>query len=391
MIRVQKKLDIEPAFDISLAAPAERLLFFDIETTGLKAGRSSLYLIGTVDFDGVNWRLRQFFAESPAEETALLKSFSEIIAEKMEGQDHAILVSYNGDTFDIPYIKELERQYGLPSVFRKTVSLDLLKEIRPFKKLTGLPNLKLKTVEKLFGVNREDVYSGGELIYVYEEYLRLSNIIKGGCEDNHLNEALRDNCLQCLLLHNAEDIADLPACMGILSYKLLKDGEFSLEKAELADDPVTGDKIFDAVFRLRSPLPKGIYFETEDYVLSVSEGGTDLMEVTARLSETEMRYYYQDYRNYYYLPFEDCAVHKSVGEFVDRKNRRQATAQTCYTKKKGLFIPEPAPVFTPVFYRTYKGMKYAEFSSEMLADSEKISEYVLSVLDMSINLGYNQV
>ncbi|MCQ2401201.1 MAG: ribonuclease H-like domain-containing protein [Lachnospiraceae bacterium] len=389
MIKVNRKIDIEPGFDMGLIAPPERLIFFDIETTGLKAGQSSLYLIGTVDFHEGLWWLSQFFAEDPSEEPALLSAFSDIISEKKKGQDHVILVSFNGDTFDIPYIREVERQYGKPSSFRDTVSLDLLKEIRPFKKLTGLPNLRLKTVEKLFGVMREDVYSGGELIYVYEEYLRLSHILKGGCEDTELNEALRNKCLDCLLLHNAEDIADMPLCMGILSYRLLKDGEFTLRKAEVTKDPVSGGEIYDAVFSLKAPLPKGVYYEDENFVLSVSEDGSSLMEVTARLVNTEMRYYFQDFKNYYYLPFEDYAIHKSVGEFVDRKNRRQATAQTCYTKKEGLFIPEPEPVFTPVFYRTYKGMKYAEFCEEMLKDTGKIKEYVLSVLDMSINAGYN--
>lgn len=391
MIHAERKLDIEPVFDLSLAAPIDRLLFFDIETTGLKAAKSSLYLIGTADFHDGGWYLNQFFAEDPSEEMSLIESFSRMISEKKKGQDHLILVSFNGDGFDIPYLREVERQYGRPSLFRDTVSLDLYREIKPFKKLTGLRNLKLKTVEKLFGIEREDIYSGGELIYVYEEYLRLSRILKGGCEDTEMNEALRRKCLSCLLLHNAEDIADMPACMGIFSYKLLKEGDFVIEKASVEDDPVTGGKIYDAVFSLRAPLPKGFYYEDESFVLSVSEGGSELMEITVRLFSGELKYYYQDFKNYYYLPFEDYAIHKSVGEFVDRKQRRKATAQTCYTKKEGIFLPEPDPVFTPVFYRTRKGTRYAELSDTMLSDHDKIREYVLSVLDMSINAGYNGI
>lgn len=391
MIRIEKKIDIEPSFDLTLIAPPERLLFFDIETTGLKAGRSSLYLIGTVDFFDGEWRLCQFFAENPAEETKLLAAFSGIVSEKKKGQKHVILVTFNGDTFDIPYLKEIGRQYGIPSIFNDTVSLDLLKELRPFRKLTGLPNLKFKTVEKLFGINREDIYSGGELIYVYEEYLRLSGIIKGGCEDNELNEALRKKCLECLLLHNAEDIADMPACMGIFSYKMLKEGDFELIKAEVIPDPVTGGDVLDASFLLKAPLPKEVYYEDENYVLSISENGTRRMELAVGIRKDEMKYFFQDYKNYYYLPFEDYAIHRSLGEFVDRKNRRRATAQNCYTKKEGSFIPEPEPVFTPVFYRSYKGMRYAELSEEVLSDASGLKEYVLSVLDMSISLGYNEL
>ena len=53
----------------------------------------------------------------------------------------------------------------------------------------------------------------------------------------------------------------------------------------------------------------------------------------------ELKHYYKDYKNYYYLPAEDTAYHKSVSEFVDRSARIQATARTAYTKKTGSFVP----------------------------------------------------
>ena len=37
-----------------LPAPAENICFFDIETTGLSAAVSSLYLIGTITFENNN-------------------------------------------------------------------------------------------------------------------------------------------------------------------------------------------------------------------------------------------------------------------------------------------------------------------------------------------------
>ena len=53
----------------------------------------------------------------------------------------------------------------------------------------------------------------------------------------------------------------------------------------------------------------------------------------------ELKHFYKDYKNYYYLPAEDTAYHKSVSEFVDRSARVQATARTAYTKKTGSFVP----------------------------------------------------
>lgn len=53
----------------------------------------------------------------------------------------------------------------------------------------------------------------------------------------------------------------------------------------------------------------------------------------------EFRHFYKDYKNYYYLPAEDTAYHKSVSSFVDKSARIQATASTAYTKKTGDFVP----------------------------------------------------
>ena len=39
--------------------------------------------------------------------------------------------------------------------------------------------------------------------------------------------------------------------------------------------------------------------------------------------------------------YEDCAIHKSVGQYVDRSARKKATAKTCYTRAAGLFVPQP--------------------------------------------------
>ena len=43
------------------------------------------------------------------------------------------------------------------------------------------------------------------------------------------------------------------------------------------------------------------------------------------LYEEEMKYFYSNYKNYYYLPDEDTAIHKSVASYVDKKYRVQAT------------------------------------------------------------------
>ena len=57
------------------------------------------------------------------------------------------------------------------------------------------------------------------------------------------------------------------------------------------------------------------------------------------LIHAQLRHYFDDYRNYYYLPGSDEAMHKSVAVFVDRNRRVQAKADNCYMKLEGSFFP----------------------------------------------------
>ena len=373
MITVEKELHIEPSYDFSQLAPRERIVFFDIETTGLGTSGSSIYLIGTVSFEDGHWNLRQYFAESLLEEADLMAAFFKLIREKKE-LGRVFLISYNGDGFDIPFIKNCVRQYRLPYDFTGTYSVDLLKKVRPLKGMLGLKDCKLKTVERMCGIDREDKYSGGELIYVYEEYLRLASLDPESCEYTPLNLKLKDKLLETLLLHNAEDIADMPLIMDILSYGKIFEGDY-----EIIDSRVLKDRrVWDIHARLTAPLPKGFYEETPEYVLSIGEEDPEEMNLAVTLYDGELKYFFVDYKNYYYLPAEDCAIHKSVGTYVDRSARKQATARTCYQKKKGCFVPQPSPVFTPLFYQEYKGQAYGE-----LPGPEEAAEIRTSVNDAS--------
>ena len=332
-----------------------------------------MYLIGTVTYEDGSWCLKQFFAESPADEEALLRAFFDLLGEKKKN-GRVVLVSYNGDGFDIPFLQNCIRQYSLGYSFSGMISMDLLKKVRPYKALSGLCDCRLKTVEQFCGIRREDRYNGGELIYVYEEYLRMNSMIPGSLEDTPLNAKLKAHLVDTLLLHNAEDIADMPMIMQVLGYDSLFAGGFDITES------IVEDGVWDIHARLHCPLPKGIYRETPEYTLSVSEEDPEELNLAVQLYEGELKYFFVDYKNYYYLPAEDCAVHKSVGEFVDRKARKQATARTCYQKKRGRFVPLPSPVFTPLFYREYKGTPYGELTFADRGGEEETRKYVYSLL-----------
>src|SRR5574344_2023752 len=82
-----------------LSENIEDILFIDIETTGLSARTSSLYLIGCAFFREGTWQLRQWFAEKNTEEELLLSTFLSFAA------PFHTLIHFNGNRFDLPYIK----------------------------------------------------------------------------------------------------------------------------------------------------------------------------------------------------------------------------------------------------------------------------------------------
>ena len=78
-------LTITDNYTGSLPYPLEKLgnptglFFFDIETTGLSAKTSQLYLIGCLYTDGTQFQLHQWFAENYADEKLLLTTFRDYV------------------------------------------------------------------------------------------------------------------------------------------------------------------------------------------------------------------------------------------------------------------------------------------------------------------------
>ena len=98
-------------YPLDRLAPLEEILFLDIETTGLTASGSQLYLIGCAFYRDGNWQIKQWFAQSPEEEPELIKAFFTF------AKDYSYLMHYNGNTFDLPYLKQKITQYSLPYSF----------------------------------------------------------------------------------------------------------------------------------------------------------------------------------------------------------------------------------------------------------------------------------
>ena len=346
-------------YPLERIAPLEQFLFLDIETTGFTAKSSSLYLIGTAFYTEGSWQIRQWFCENPIEEAALLNDFFAFAA------PFTHLIHFNGNNFDLPYLLQKCAQHKLPHNFDDFDGIDLYKRISPYKAFLHIPNCKQKTLETLLGIQRKDLYHGGELIEVYQNYV----------------QAPSEEARALLLLHNRDDMRGMLQILPLLAFYDLFNGDIRAKKVQ-ANRYVdyNGQDRQEVLMKLALPTPlpmavsdlsNGCYFSGEK-----SEG---ILKVP--LYEEEMKYYYANYKDYYYLPAEDIALHKSVSSFVDKAHRIQATASTCYTRKYGLFLPQWDVMTEPFFKRDYKsGELFFELTEERKTDRELFSRYAQYLL-----------
>lgn len=171
-------------------------IFFDIETTGFSRQAARIYLIGTLEIGEDKNIFRQYLTETQADEKVLLQKFLDQIKKK------DLLISFNGDSFDLPFIKARCEKYKIDcKILDEIQSLDLYKEIKAKSLFVSLENYKLKTIERYMGIYREDLFSGGDLIGLYYEY-----------------ENGDKNLENILLLHNEEDILNMPNLYGFLDH-----------------------------------------------------------------------------------------------------------------------------------------------------------------------------
>lgn len=204
----------------------EDICFLDIETTGLSRDQNIIYLIGLVYYESHNnsWRLVQYFADRKDEEEKLLRDFNDFI------KRFKVVITYNGESFDIPFIENRLDRYKIKSNLKGLRGLDIYRKIKEESPYLKLEDLKLKTVEKSLGIYREDKYTGKDCISFYYQYLDTKD----------------EELLERILKHNYEDLYYLLPVMKV--FDMVKDAkslylEMDKERIEIEvmDISVLGD------------------------------------------------------------------------------------------------------------------------------------------------------
>lgn len=334
--------------------PNANLLFFDIETTGFVTKHTTLYLIGALWIDDTQIKIIQWFNEDGKSEKELIEAFTAFC------KKFSHLIHFNGLGFDLPYLKEKAISYQIPiKTIEDLAQIDIYKKVKKYKNIFLTENMKQVTLEHFLNIRREDLYSGKELIQVYQKYL-------GHC--NYDEENL-------LLLHNHDDLIGMIKFSIILNYPMF----FEDTVIESIHTKIENHKlILSFLLPDYIHLPKRISLtKNEIYLNAIENEGS----ISIPIQTGELKHYFKDYKNYYYLPLEKIIIHKSIATYVDTKNKEKVSKENCYVSKKGDYIPYFHLETFDTFQLSFTDKeRYLDLNQFLSIDSTLKTTYIKNIL-----------
>lgn len=347
-------------------------VIFDIETTGLAASHHRIYAISLLCFyaDCDEGHLHYLQAESLDDEAELLTLAHSLAA------GFNTLISYNGAAFDLPFLEKRCVALRLPLSFAPTRHIDVYRLLFPYRHTLFPGGMKQVQLEEALGHTRSEFIGGGEVIEYFFIYLQTRS------------QAAFDH----LFRHNTDDVYGLTV---LLQYGYL----FHLQDPLFWSDSVgfrlnrqeernlctfTAEQLpFPASLTLSWTLPFSPDSGLAPATLTLSR---QQLTLSLPLQQNSLYYFFDDYRNYDYLPEEDMAIHRSLSCFVDKQHRRRATKSTAYIKKSDTFVPLVTipPQDVPLFYHRYQSeppmLEWAALDEYPDLTAEMVAGYIKKIL-----------
>ena len=352
--------------------PPEDFLFYDIETTGLSPRNSSLYLLGVLLFQKEEMEIIQYFSDSVSSEEELLSAFLSLC----EGRK--VLLSFNGCGFDNRYMESLSKSYHRAPLHLSLFQADLFRLIRRRKQFYGMESCSLKSCEAFLGIDRKDPYHGGELIAVYRDFLKDKDREKK----------------KMLLLHNLEDVKNLPALLSFLSYEFLFQGKIRflgeahtdrrMQEEDTEKNPTAESILLQ--FLLPEEVPTALTHVLKHCTLRISGKEVSL---SVPLYRGELSCFFQNYKDYVYIPAEDRAVHKSLSSLYPKAMWEKAKKETAYQKLNAVFLPVWKEE-RPQFQKSYQDKQYFIPYQKNIWEKRNPVDYLLSLLKTGIASAHSQ-
>lgn len=381
----------------------EQILIYDIDTTSFEAANGCIFLIGLMYWQNDQLTFTQFFSESIDEEALIIEKFFDM------AENYAMLLSYKGESFDIPYIGK--RLYALKQnalysrfVALRSRSVDIASEIMSVKTSLGFSSTKLDYLRKKCGQKVPERVSGENISKFYVEHIAASKLRKlletTGKAKNcnmignynpkpviddlaHIKPDSGDRFLTDILYRNKENIESVVYLLRLARIFSMRKGRFNVKVDNISD---TGT------------AETGITYNYDTVRFDISAGDHRL-NIPVNIVTLSLKQFYPNYKDYFYFPAEDMAVHKSIAEFAASGSKKKATAKTAYRNVSGRFIH--IPLFfaksesnkDSSFYKTdYESEEYFLPADEIsnIKETEKIKElaYYLFLEYASTNLKY---
>lgn len=206
-------LEIPPERNLTRTLQQGAGCTLDIETTGLREDPAAHLVSGCIGLsrkDPV-----EFWVDEPGQEKPVLEQISDLLKE-ME-----VVVTWNGDRFDIPFLNERFRKHHIPFQIRPAQSLDLYRIAEKMRAAGIIPSAALQVVERFYGIVRPDQLSGKHVPARYAEWLATKN------------PAIKEEILQ----HNREDVLFLLMLSPFIYRGMIVDepSSFTPEETQLLD------------------------------------------------------------------------------------------------------------------------------------------------------------
>lgn len=302
-------------------------LLLTMETTGLSPRNSFIMMAALASCQSDGWHQKILIAESRREEASLLKNVRSALSEA----DTICFFGYV--SFFRRFVNERwENISGYSdSFFRPDLTIrDLQQQLKEVRHLLPLENLSRRSIEKYIGFQRKAPAAGRQIAECYLKY----------------QQSAQGHLPGDIISHLTEDLRSYFSINALESYCQLADDRLVLDPLR----PFETDEDHLYIYGLAEkdfPLPLS---HTDEYRRLDLDGNK--VTLTIPLYPANLKYYYPGpVSDYYYLPEEDRAIHKSLAMLVDKKYRKKATRATCYTRQEGLFLKcPPATDLSPLFY-----------------------------------------
>lgn len=198
----------------------ESICFLDIETDGLSHSNNKIILVGLLIHSKSKSKIVQIFCERLDEEPTLILTLSKLL------RSMDTIISYNGASFDLPFIKKKLSKYGIDNFIDSTSHIDLYRKVQSYKKELEIEDCKLKTVERKLGIYRSDTISGRESVLLYREYLSnpCHSIRKTILKHNYDDIYYLPDIFKIEKLIDASDTISLKSKSGVIKVSVAKNG-----------------------------------------------------------------------------------------------------------------------------------------------------------------------